>query len=174
MNIHTHSVLVIEDCLEMHEIYRAVFAESESVNFELVFAATGREGLDVVNRGGFDCILLDYNLPDVDGLSFLRKLRVDLKNPVPVIMVTGHGHARVAVNALKAGATDYLLKDDITIHTLQNAITGAIRRRRDDVILGEARDVLIVKQQNVIDRQKRQLQAFEIEMMSVDEGHEIH
>lgn len=170
----TYEILVIEDSHDMQDLYAELFAQAQDVRYQLTFAGTARDGVDTLPRQNFDCVLLDYELPDGDGLSVLRRLKNDLKSAIPVIMITGAGHERLAVSALKLGACDYLVKNDVTLRTLIDVVRGCIQRRRDAHILGQAREMVIVKQQNVIDRQKRQLQAFEIEMLELEEGHEIH
>ncbi len=58
-----------------------------------------------------DLILLDYNLPDMDGLSFIKKLDEYSDTAIPIVMLTGEGSAKVAVEAMKNGVDDYILKD---------------------------------------------------------------
>src|SRR6185295_517841 len=70
---------------------------------------TGRAGLAEVRSSRPDCILLDLNLPDMEGLDLLRALlRED--DPSPVVVVTAYGSEQVAVEAMKSGATDYVVK----------------------------------------------------------------
>jgi diguanylate cyclase (GGDEF)-like protein/PAS domain S-box-containing protein len=76
----------------------------------LLEAEDGASGLALLRANPPDCILLDYHLPDLDGLELLAEMGA-LCREVPVIIATGQGDERVAVNALKAGARDYLVKD---------------------------------------------------------------
>jgi len=72
-------------------------------------------------------VLLDYRLPDLSGLEFLAQLQALLQQPcLPVIVVTGQGNEAIAVQAMKAGAQDYLIKGQITPAALQSAINRAI------------------------------------------------
>ena len=77
------------------------------------------------------CIITDMRMPGMDGLELLRKLH-DAKNPVPVIVVTGHGDISLAVEAMKAGASDFLEKpfdQDAVLSSVRSALS---RRQRDD------------------------------------------
>jgi diguanylate cyclase (GGDEF)-like protein/PAS domain S-box-containing protein len=73
-------------------------------------ADNGEKGLSMLESGIYDLILLDYNMPVCGGMDFLRAMEAHGRMP-PVIMVTGEGNEKVAVEALKLGASDYLVKD---------------------------------------------------------------
>src|SRR5688572_10523956 len=94
-------------------------------------AGNAREALELVLRTGdrFDCALLDYNLPDRSGTEMLRDLRA-ADADLPVIMMTGQGSEEIAVDAMKAGAADYLPKGRLSGEQLARSVTGAIRVHR--------------------------------------------
>jgi len=73
-------------------------------------ATNGQAGLDILEKSAYDVVLLDYNMPVLGGMDVLRRLteRVSVQ---PTIMLTGEGNVEVAVEALKLGAADYLVKD---------------------------------------------------------------
>ncbi|MBI1173883.1 MAG: response regulator [Sideroxydans sp.] len=106
-------VLIVEDDLvDRMACRRALAQDNPDYEFVLSEAETGREGLQVAHAQMPDCVLLDYHLPDMNGLEFLSELRNDLGNTtVPVMMLTGADNVSVAVEALKRGAQDYLVKD---------------------------------------------------------------
>ena len=85
----------------------------------------------------FDLVLLDYRLGDEDGLQYLRRFRRVPKFP-PVIMLTGAGNERLAVEAIKQGATDYISKLEMSHAVLTRAMEealdarGAVERFQDD------------------------------------------
>lgn len=73
----------------------------------------------------FDCVLLDFNLPDGDGLTFLLGMR-NAGISVPVIMLTGQASASVAVDLMAAGAADYIPKAELTPERLLQSIRKVI------------------------------------------------
>jgi len=77
----------------------------------------------------FDCIFLDYRLPDRDGLSLIKDLRQDKVN-TPIIVLTGQGDEQIAVDLMKAGATDYLPKSKVSPDRLSRILRNAVRLYR--------------------------------------------
>jgi PAS domain S-box-containing protein len=105
-------VLIVEDDMVDRMACRRALAQDPDYEFVLSEAETGREGLQLAHTQKPDCILLDYHLPDLNGLEFLVELADDTGAiPVPVMMLTGADNAAVAVEAMKRGARDYLIKD---------------------------------------------------------------
>lgn len=78
--------------------------------YEVELAANGEDGMAMADGGGYDIVLVDYDMPRAGGVDVLRTLTAR-RNAPPVIMLTGKGNERVAVEALKLGATDYIVKD---------------------------------------------------------------
>jgi two-component sensor histidine kinase/CheY-like chemotaxis protein len=94
-------------------------------------AINGDQGMETLAREGADVIALDHTMPGETGLAVLLRLRA-LENPPPVVYVTGSSDAHVAVEALKSGASDYVMKSisDEFYDLLQAALTQAVDRRR--------------------------------------------
>ncbi len=78
--------------------------------YAIDIAGNGKEGLTMVESRPYDIVLVDYHMPEYSGLDVLRTL-ADRGNSPPIIMVTGNGNEKIAVEALKLGATDYIVKD---------------------------------------------------------------
>jgi signal transduction histidine kinase len=126
-------VLLVEDDLVDRMACRRALAQDPDYEFVLSEAETGREGLQLAHAQKPDCVLLDYHLPDLNGLEFLAELRNDLGEiPVPVMMLTGADNASVAVEAMKRGAQDYLVKDVNRqyLELLPAVIQRVLRERR--------------------------------------------
>ena len=105
-------VLLVEDDMVDRMACRRALAQVTDYKFLLSEAETGREGLQLAHTQKPDCILLDYHLPDLNGLEFLAQLTDDAGNiSIPVMMLTGTDNATIAVAAMKRGARDYLIKD---------------------------------------------------------------
>ncbi|MDQ5977344.1 MAG: phosphoserine phosphatase RsbU/P [Verrucomicrobiota bacterium] len=104
---------------------------------------TGAAARKEFARGGYELVLLDYQLPDEDGLALLAALNAqpERRRP-PVIMLTGAGSETVAVEAMKLGASDYLIKTALNHATLRRAISAALDRRRLEERLAESTDLL--------------------------------
>ena len=83
----------------------------EREGYRVAHYASGQEGLLAVQQGGADFVILDLNLPDLDGLTICRELRRDpATRTVPILMLTARGSERDRVTGLELGADDYLTK----------------------------------------------------------------
>src|SRR5262249_20813921 len=120
-------ILLIEDNPDTARLMvRALEAAAQSFEVASVFSA--RDGLGHLAAQPVDCVLLDYRLPDADGLGCLRKIR-DQHPDVPVVVVTGAGSEEVAVEAMKLGATDYVVKHGKYLVTVPVVVREALGRR---------------------------------------------
>ncbi|MBD2493839.1 PAS domain-containing protein [Nostoc sp. FACHB-280] len=120
------NVLIVDDSPEDREFYRQCLLRDRHYSYNILEATLGSQGLELWQQQP-DVILLDYRLPDLDGLEFLAQLQaLSQQSYLPVIMVTGQGSEAIAVQVMKAGAQDYLVKEQITPASLQRAVQGAI------------------------------------------------
>jgi len=130
------TVLVIDD----NDVDREQIRRLLGGRHELIEAATAREGMAALTSTAVDCVLLDYRLPDEDGVRVLDQMS---ERSLPVLMLTSQGSEKVAVAALKHGAMDYLLKGELNRERLQKAVDLAIEQGR---------------LRNELDRHQRELQ----------------
>jgi signal transduction histidine kinase len=121
------SILIVDDSPEDREIYRRLLAQDREHVWTFRETELGEEGLCLARAAAPDCILLDYRLPDLDGVEFLVQLAA-AGIACPVIVLTGQGSEEVAVQAMKSGAQDYLIKDALTREGLARAVLHAIER----------------------------------------------
>jgi PAS domain S-box-containing protein len=123
------TILIIDDSPEDRELYRRYLLKDEVYSCNILEASLGRQGLQLWHQYQPDAVLLDYRLPDLDGLEFLAQLQMPSPQAcLPIIMLTGQGNEAIAVQAMKAGAQDYLIKDQITLEGLWLTINGAITK----------------------------------------------
>ncbi|RUT05506.1 hypothetical protein DSM106972_035130 [Dulcicalothrix desertica PCC 7102] len=120
------TVLVVEDCPEDREVYCRYLQQDTDCTYRVLEAKTGNAGLEICRTTQLDAVLLDYRLPDYEGLKFITALQAQSKNPPPVIVVTGQGNEALAVQILKGGGKDYLIKGQFSAHELQCAIDFAV------------------------------------------------
>ncbi|HEY85713.1 MAG TPA: response regulator [Chloroflexi bacterium] len=100
-------ILYMEDNLEVASLVKARLLES---GYQVDHALDGEQGLAMYDSGSYDIIAVDQHMPVRDGLSVLQTLAA--RGPLPpTIMVTGTGNETIAVEAMKLGASDYLVKD---------------------------------------------------------------
>ena len=104
------NVLVVDDSAMMRKI---VIKNLKDCGFDVsvVEAGDGLEGLEKFKAGGIACVLSDWNMPNMDGLTMVREIRkLDPQKTVPIIMITTEGSADKVKDAVLAGANNYLAK----------------------------------------------------------------
>jgi DNA-binding response OmpR family regulator len=109
-----------------------------SARWEGVRVETLAKGLQAIQRGGFDAVLLDLGLPDSQGLPTLRAVRTEDPD-IPVVVLTGLEDEEAALQALRDGAQDYLVKGRFTGPVLVRVLNNSIARAQIQVRLGDAR-----------------------------------
>jgi len=96
------------------------------VEAQLVEVADGEAALAALLEQSFDCALLDFQMPGQDGLAVVRKARAALVE-TPIVMITGQGDEHIAVELMKAGATDYLSKSALNPERLSHLLRQTLR-----------------------------------------------
>lgn len=150
MAVREATICLIDDNLEDREVFRRYLLQDDDCTYRIFEEETGENGLALCRSVQPDCVLLDYNLPDMDGLDFLTGL-VDNSNSIPfaVVMLTGIGDEVVAVQAMKQGAQDYLVKGEMTAGNLFRAIHNAIERNTMRRTLEQQQRELAIKNQEI-------------------------
>ena len=121
------SILLVDD--EETFVKMLAFHLKDHYGYKTILAFSGREAIRMMeeSRTGFNVVLLDYMMPEMNGLNVLQWM-LEQKNPTPVIMLTAAGSEHIAVEALKLGAYDYVRKEMIDIQHLDILIRGTHER----------------------------------------------
>ncbi len=122
-------VLIVDDDEEDFIITRDLLGMSSGGNYETVWAATADEGMRLLIETTFDVALIDFQLGATDGLTFVREAA--RKHPsVSFIMLTGRSNYEMDMEAMSAGATDYLVKGSFSAELIDRAIRYSLRGKR--------------------------------------------
>jgi CheY-like chemotaxis protein len=115
-----HRILLVEDSRT-----QALRFQLELLRYGLAIeiASSGAKGLAAARRQPPDAIVLDVDLPELDGYSVCRALKADPATAdIPVVMLTRHDQAQDALSGLQVGAVDYIPKDSFAEHNLVEAL----------------------------------------------------
>ncbi len=122
-------VLLVDDDEDEHVIIRDMLASLGTHNIELDWVSTYEAGLDSIKRGLHDAYLLDFRLGEHSGLELLREA-VGGGCTAPIILFTGQGDHDVDLEAMKAGAADYLVKGQVDAALLERSLRFGLERNR--------------------------------------------
>jgi PAS domain S-box-containing protein len=141
MSNSTFTVLIVEDFANSQERYQDCLLTDPSCAYELLEAASVAEGLALCQTQAIDAVLLDYLLPDGNGLDFLERLLVQSNgSSPPVVMIADYSNERIAIRAIKLGAEDYLVKSELTPDLLLSTMHSAIENTRLRLQLRESEE----------------------------------
>lgn len=111
-------ILMVDDNIEHLSLCSEYLPKEE---FILDRAMTAAEAIDKINENRYDLIVLDYSLPDIDGLNLLRKIKA-AGIEVPIIFTTAYDDPRLSFEAIKNGVKDYVVKTFEYYKTLRDRI----------------------------------------------------
>lgn len=121
-------ILLVEDNVDQRELTLRAF-QKKNPDFRITPVETGPACLAALGEGRFDAVILDYSLPMMNGIEVLSEIQT-MGYTVPVIMVTGQGDESIAVEAMKRGACDYIIKSQNYHQTLPPVAQKVIDQRR--------------------------------------------
>jgi two-component system phosphate regulon sensor histidine kinase PhoR len=127
-------ILLIEDDEDDYLLIKSLLSEARSAIYHLDWARNYEQGLSSLCGAGYDACLLDYLLGARNGLELLRET-IDSGCAVPVILLTGQGNENLDMEALRAGAADYLVKGLIGSELLERSIRYSIAHKRTETNL---------------------------------------
>jgi DNA-binding response OmpR family regulator len=158
-------ILLIEDDKRLAEM---VSNYLEEAGFSVVAAHTGSAGLSLHGREGFDALVLDLMLPDMDGLDVCRKIRSE--STTPILMLTARGDAMDRVIGLEMGADDYLPKP-FEPRELLARLKAILRRSTGDTKAEVMRfgriEIDIGARQVRLDGEERPLTGYQFELLLI-------
>ncbi len=143
------NVLLVEDDVTHADLIHQCLAREHAMNVQR--APTAQRAMSLIDQRSFHCVVLDYSLPDRDGLDVLKDIRSRRAN-LPVVFLTSVDSAEICVRALKGGASDYLVKKRNYLETLPGVLSHACSGREveeppsrtaaePDVIIGRSRAI---------------------------------
>jgi diguanylate cyclase (GGDEF)-like protein/PAS domain S-box-containing protein len=137
----TYRVLLVEDDPSDAHLARQALRASAEPFFEVVWVVTLAEAIQALRRDKFDVLLLDLSLPDSAGLSTVNAVRQEAHD-LPIVVLTGHDDPDFAVQAVEAGAQDYLIKGRFDSDALVRVIRYSIERKQLTAHLQQSHDLL--------------------------------
>ena len=133
-------ILLIDDDEDDYVLARDVLTETLREPHTTAWARSFDEGLRSIRSGAFDIVLLDYRLGERTGIQFLKEPEVAAAG-LPIILLTGQGERAIDLEAMQAGAADYLPKHHLE-DTLERTIRHALERHRDRAALRRMNEML--------------------------------
>jgi two-component system, sensor histidine kinase and response regulator len=154
-------LIVDDDEVDRMAVRRALMKSGLSV---IITEATNyAEALALLATNLYECTFLDYGLPDQNGLALVQSAcQLDIQHPL--VVLTGQGDERIAVELMKAGATDYLAKSQISPGTLAQILRNAIRLDRSEREVSETskqlkqNNQLLLQQNHDLEQQRAQIE----------------
>jgi len=124
-------ILLIEDNADFAKLVKLYLAKFVGTRFEVEWRENGRDGIDQAVSAGlsYDVILMDYFLPGLNGLEVTRNLH-EKNVTTPVIFLTVNKDVNLAVEVMKLGVEDYLVKEEVSTPILPKTILGVVEKRK--------------------------------------------
>ncbi|MBD2205981.1 response regulator [Calothrix sp. FACHB-1219] len=157
----TLKILVVDDDEVDRMIVRRALIQA-GVPIELSEVSVCNDAIHTLRNTTYDCVFLDYRLPDADGLTLIQQLR-SLEIKVPIIVLTGLGDEPIAVELMKAGATDYISKARLSSERVAQVLRNAIRVHRAEMQTALAHQQLkesheqLTRKHEELERQRQQI-----------------
>ncbi|OUS09654.1 GGDEF domain-containing response regulator [Gammaproteobacteria bacterium 54_18_T64] len=133
-------LLIDDDTIDRMNAKRSL--QQPELNIEVTETASAEEGLELALQEDFDLILLDYQLPTMNGLEFLISLRNAASHHTPVVMLSHSNDDELALKCIEKGAQDFISKSEVTASRLMRAILHARERYKIETELRDSREQL--------------------------------
>lgn len=139
MDAQLLKVLLVEDNFKQAELFKELLSEAQATRFELTHVQRLDEALKRLKQDDFDVLLLDLSLPDSQGLETLATVR-RTSAVTPIVVLTGLNDKELAVQAIRSGAQDYLVKGQVDDSAVIQALRYAIERTQMSQKLRESEE----------------------------------
>ena len=165
-------LIVDDDAVDRMAIERSL--HKTDLLFELREAENSESAVQILESIAFDCVFLDYWLPDQDGLHLIKTLK-RMGITVPLVVLTGQGDEQIAVDIMKAGASDYLSKSRISPERLARILRNVVRLHRAETSAMQANQKLretnqqLLEQNKALAEQRAQIELQNIKLVEVSE-----
>jgi PAS domain S-box-containing protein len=148
MDAQLLKVLLVEDNFKEAELFKEFLSEAQAIRFELTHVQWLEATLELLKQATFDVILLDLSLPDSQGLETIARLRSAIERSAsrsqspltPIVVLTGLDDENLALQAIRSGAQDYLIKGQVDCPLLVHALRYAIERTQMSQKLRESEE----------------------------------
>lgn len=166
------NILIVDDDDGDRQHIRHCLSQTE-FRLRIIEAETAAEALNQGQRARFDCIFIDYSLPDANGIELIDRLRsIGIK--IPIIVLTDQGNEQVAVNLMKVGAADYLSKSHLSANELSRSIRNAMKVywAEQQIQLAQAQlrqtNGLLKRQNLELEEQRRQIEQQNLQLIEAN------
>jgi signal transduction histidine kinase len=165
-------ILVVDDD-EVDRMAIRRHLNNTGFNIELSEVTNAREACHHLELRPCNCIFLDYRLPDMDGVSLVKQLR-EGDFLAPIIVLTGQGDEQIAVNLMKAGASDYLAKSRLSPDNIASLIRNSMKVYQAEKLIRSAQNQLrqtneLLRQQNQeLEDQRRQIEQQNLQLLEAN------
>lgn len=146
------NILIIDDDdVDRMTVVRAL--KGSALNYTVTEIQDAESGINSLISNSYDCVFLDYLLPGTDGLTLLKKVRL-LGIRTPIVIITSQGDEKIAVEMMKAGASDYLIKTQINAHGIAQILRNVIKLQDIEKQREEAEVALKISEGRLAEAQK--------------------
>ena len=135
-------MLVVDDSLPMRSIIIRTIKASGFSDTEFLQAGNGKEALDILEREWVDLVVTDYNMPDMNGMELIQKMKSDeILNAIPVLVITTEGSQQKVHEFLEKGASGYV-KKPFTPETIRTHLANILGEPEDEGSFEDSNDDL--------------------------------
>lgn len=164
------SILVVDDDAADRMMIRRTLQKTNLRLAEVTEVAYGKEAIATLLNNTYDCVFLDYGLPDLDGLRLIQELRSSDIN-LPLVVLTGQGDQEIAVQLMKAGASDYVVKSRLNADLVAQCIRSVLRIYEAEEAVRKAQrelqitNALLLQQNQAVEEHRREIQRQNVEVL---------